>query len=94
MPGPRESLLSAAPLLFGATLGLFIVFYDVVRRRLVNEGTWIKRDINTDADGKTAEHLAGHYLPFGPFLAVGALVMLFAGRPVLTWLAARFFPML
>jgi len=93
LPGAR-SLLAAIPLLFGITLGFFVVFYDIVRRRLVREGKWIDRDIVKDEDGKTEERLSGHYLPFGPFLAGAALVVLFAGDSLLAWFAARFFPML
>jgi len=78
----------------GAMIGAFVVFYDIVRRRLVNEGRWIRRDIVKGRDGATEEHLSGHYLPFGPFLAVGALVMVFAGGDVLQWFVKRFFPML
>jgi leader peptidase (prepilin peptidase)/N-methyltransferase len=94
LPGASRSVFAAVPLLFGITIGIFAVFYDMVRRRLVNEDRWIKRNIVKDAEGKTEEHLSGHYLPFGPFLAAAALLMLFAGNTVLAWLAERFFPAL
>jgi leader peptidase (prepilin peptidase)/N-methyltransferase len=92
LPGPRASLAVSAPLYFGGAIGFFMCFYDVVRRRLVREGRWIERDVKKTEDGSTEERLTGHYLPFGPFLAVSALVVLFFGREVLAWAARTFFP--
>lgn len=70
------SLSTILLLLFGVALGAFMCLYDIIRRRLVNEDRWIARDIATSSDGKTEEHLDGHYLPFGPFLCMTALVVL------------------
>lgn len=92
LPGARAAPAASAPFYFGATLGFFMAFYDVTRRRLVREGRWIRRDIRRSEDGATEEHLSGNYLPFGPFLAVSALVMLFAGDEVLRLAARRLFP--
>jgi leader peptidase (prepilin peptidase)/N-methyltransferase len=91
LPGARGSWGAQAPLYFGATLGFFMVFYDVLRRRLVGEGRWIRREIERGEDGSVEEHLAGHYLPFGPFLAVASVVVLFFGEEIVAWTAARFF---
>jgi hypothetical protein len=33
--------------------------------------------------------LEGHYLPFGPYLAVGGLIYLFIGPELLAWYIAR-----
>ncbi|MHC4504698.1 MAG: prepilin peptidase [Planctomycetota bacterium] len=92
LPGPRKSIAVSAPLYFGSAIGFFMCFYDVVRRRLVREGRWIERDFKKAEDGSTEERLTGHYLPFGPFLAVSALVVVFFGREVLAWAARTFFP--
>ncbi len=92
LPGPRASIAASAPLYFGGAIGFFMCFYDVVRRRLVREGRWIERDVKKAEDGSTEERLTGHYLPFGPFLAVSALVVLFFGWEVLAWAAKTFFP--
>jgi prepilin signal peptidase PulO-like enzyme (type II secretory pathway) len=92
LPGAGDSPAAAAPLLCGATIGAFAVFYDTVRRRLVSEGRWIQRDITTAEDGSSEERLSGHYLPFGPFLACASLVMLFAGQTVLHYFLWWFFP--
>jgi len=82
--------ISVAPFCFGASIGFFMVFYDVVRRRLVREDRWIRRQITHDESGATEERLAGHYLPYGPFLAAAALVMLFFGDGILAWASRRF----
>jgi len=94
LEGARESPLKAAPLYFGATIGFFMTFYDVVRRRLVREKRWIKRDIETAEDGSTEERLTGHYLPFGPFLAVSAVVVLFFGDSIMAVAEQYLFPSL
>jgi hypothetical protein len=90
--GARRSPLMAAPLYFGATIGFFMAFYDVLRRRLVNEKRWIKRDIETADDGSTEERLTGNYLPFGPFIALAAVIVLFFGRDIIAAAEAHFFP--
>jgi len=92
LPGARSSPAASAPFYFGATLGFFMAFYDVTRRRLVREGRWIAREIRRAEDGSTEEHLSGHYLPFGPFLAASTLAMLFAGDEILAWVLRRLFP--
>ena len=94
LPGPRESIAIAAPLYFGSAIGFFMCFYDVVRRRLVGEGRWIKRDITKAGDGSTEERLTGHYVPYGPFLAVSALVVLFFWGELMAAAAGWFFPMM
>ena len=91
LPGAKASPFAAAPFYFGATIGFFMVFYDVVRRRLVGEGRWIRRDISKSEDGSTEERLTGHYLPFGPFLALAAVVMVFFGREIVAMAARHFF---
>jgi len=93
LDGARESPLKAAPLYFGATIGFFMAFYDVVRRRLVREKRWIKREIETGDDGSTEERLTGHYLPFGPFLAVSAVVVLFFGDRIIAVAEQYLFPL-
>ncbi|MHC5053621.1 MAG: prepilin peptidase [Planctomycetota bacterium] len=92
LKGARASPLTAAPLYFGATIGFFMAFYDIVRRRLVREGRWIKRDIETSEDGATEERLTGHYLPFGPFLALAAVVVLFFGDEIMAAAEEYLFP--
>jgi hypothetical protein len=92
LKGARESPLTAAPLYFGATIGFFMAFYDILRRRLVNEGRWIKRDIETADDGSTEERLSGHYLPFGPFLALSAVIVLFFGHEIMIIAEEYLFP--
>jgi leader peptidase (prepilin peptidase)/N-methyltransferase len=91
LPGAKASSLAAAPFYFGATIGFFMVFYDVVRRRLVHEGRWIRREISKSEDGSTEERLTGHYLPFGPFLAIAAVVMVFFGRGIVAMAARHLF---
>jgi prepilin signal peptidase PulO-like enzyme (type II secretory pathway) len=91
LPGARASPFAAAPFYFGATIGFFMVFYDVVRRRLVHEDRWIRREISRSEDGSTEERLTGHYLPFGPFLALAAVVMMFFGREIVAMAARHFF---
>jgi len=92
LEGARESPLKAAPLYFGATIGFFMAFYDIMRRRLVREKRWIKRDIETAEDGSTEERLTGHYLPFGPFLALSAAVVLFFGDSIMAAAEHYLFP--
>ena len=92
LEGARASALKAAPLYFGATIGFFMVFYDIIRRRLVREGRWIKRDIETAEDGATEERLTGHYLPFGPFIALAAVVVLLFGREIMIVAEEYLFP--
>jgi len=92
LKGARASPLSAAPLCFGATIGFFMAFYDIMRRRLVREKRWIRREIETADDGSTEERLSGHYLPFGPFIALAAVIVLFFGERIMTLAAEHFFP--
>ncbi len=91
LPGARGSIFAAAPFYFGATIGAFMVLFDIVRRRLVKEGRWIRREISKAEDGSTEERLTGHYLPFGPFLALAAVVMVFFGREIIARAAQHFF---
>jgi hypothetical protein len=92
LKGARASPLTAAPLYFGATIGFFMAFYDVMRRRLVHEKRWISRDIQTADDGSTEERLSGHYLPFGPFLALAAVVVLLFGQEIMIIAEEYLFP--
>lgn len=91
LPGARASVFAAAPFYFGATIGAFMVLFDIVRRRLVGEGRWIERQISKSEDGSTEERLTGHYLPFGPFLALAAVVMVFFGPEIVARAARHFF---
>ncbi len=92
LKGARASPLTAAPLYFGATIGFFMAFYDIIRRRLVREGRWIRREIETAEDGSTEERLTGHYLPFGPFLALAAVVVLLFGSEIMALAETYLFP--
>lgn len=92
--GARTSEIAAtAPLLFGLALGLFMVFYDVVRFRLMKEGRWTRRDVRVAEDGSAEEKLSGHYLPFGPFLVAAGLVTLFFREEILSGLSWYLFGM-
>jgi len=48
-----------------------------------------KKKVSSSADDEEDITLEGHYLPFGPWLAVGALVYLFFGPELVAWYLNR-----
>jgi leader peptidase (prepilin peptidase) / N-methyltransferase len=66
-----------SPLFFGMSYALMMVLMDSVRRRTVRQtGHWLNVQVETDAAGNRQEKIRGG-IPFGPFLAAAALVVLF-----------------
>ncbi len=74
----------AAPLA-GLVLGTLMVLFDLVRRHLFLGGRWIEREYAQDEGGKDYEVYRGRYVPFGPYLALAAVLAAIWG-PLLVWL--------
>jgi len=86
--------------LFGSVIGLGMIAYF---RLFVGEDE--DEETESDRSGKEAGHakaeesdafsdeaitLQGHYLPFGPYLALGGLLYVFVGPEFIAWYASTF----
>lgn len=71
---------------FGTIIGLGMIAYFRLRGSAKPEGA-AAEDERPAADGDDDEDitLEGHYLPFGPYLALGGIVYVFIGPELLTW---------
>ncbi|MBI3831339.1 MAG: prepilin peptidase [Planctomycetes bacterium] len=63
--------------LAGGFIGLFFLGGSFARGHLIKTGEWPQGEIREREDGKREEVLEGNYLPFGPFLALAGLIVVF-----------------
>ena len=78
-------------------IGLFLVLAYPVQKRMIAAGTYPMGEIKEREDGKKEEVLEGNYLPFGPSLALAALLVVIydpAIRSLAIWWLFRIFPSL
>lgn len=80
--------------LVGMVLGAAFLGGAFVRAHLIRTGGWPQGQIREREDGKKEEVLEGNYLPFGPFLALAGVIVVFYD-PLLReflwwWMIARF----
>ncbi|MCW8131998.1 MAG: prepilin peptidase [Planctomycetota bacterium] len=61
----------------GGMLGCTFLGGGFVRWHYIKSGKWPKGEIREREDGKKEEVLEGNYLPFGPFLALAGLIVVF-----------------
>lgn len=61
----------------GLMIGITLILGYLVRKRMTAAGSWPQGEIQVREDGKKEEVLKGNYVPFGPSLAMAALIVAF-----------------
>lgn len=61
----------------GAVIGCNLLVAYPVKKRMMASGAWPTGEIRERADGKKEEVLEGNYIPFGPSLALAAVLVVF-----------------
>ncbi len=81
----------------GLIIGLFLLLAFPMQKRMVAAGKWPLGEVREREDGKKEEVLEGNYIPFGPSLALAALIVVFydpAIRSFAVWWTFGFWPKL
>lgn len=75
--------------MLGSVIGVAMILYFKTKGESAEENEPAEKEVKTedeildeDDDGVTLE---GHYLPFGPYLAVGGIIFMFYGPELLDW---------
>jgi len=63
--------------ILGALLGLCLILGFLLQRNWIRQNAWPQGQRTQREDGTTEETLEGNYIPFGPSLALAALIVLF-----------------
>jgi leader peptidase (prepilin peptidase)/N-methyltransferase len=66
----------------GSIIGVSIIFYFKMKDNAPNSEEPSSQKSSADDDEVT---LQGHYLPFGPYLALGGLIFMFYGQEMINW---------